>query len=206
MTEDNNTTTTSSITVYLSLTSSPSTPRSAISISRKSTTSCELREQASTVTNVPLSAIKLIFRGRMIVDKKGDNVVEEYKLEEGSVVHVMGKPIVAANNVGGSIATSSPSTEAGASVSLPTANLNSLNIASGSSTTSPLAAALTKLRTSNDGPTYRTAVVTADKLLGNIVSHVSICFDVSNIPCLGFVNILLLNFSHDIYLYHLYSF
>lgn len=182
MTEDNNTTTTSSITVYLSLTSSPSTPRSAISISRKSTTSCELREQASTVTNVPLSAIKLIFRGRMIVDKKGDNVVEEYKLEEGSVVHVMGKPIVVANNVGGSSATSSPSTEAGASVSLPTANLNSLNIASGSSTTSPLAAALTKLRTSNDGPTYRTAVVTADKLLGNIVSHVSICFDVSNIP------------------------
>ena len=182
MTEDNNTTTTSSITVYLSLTSSPSTPRSAISISRKSTTSCELREQASTVTNVPLSAIKLIFRGRMIVDKKGDNVVEEYKLEEGSVVHVMGKPIVVANNVGGSSATSSPSTEAGASVSLPTANLNSLNIASGSSTTSPLAAALTKLRTSNDGPTYRTAVVTADKLLGNIVSHVSICFDVLNIP------------------------
>ena len=179
MTEDNNTTTTS-ITVYLSLTSSPSTPRSAISISSKSTTSCELREQASTVTNVPLSAIKLIFRGRMIVDKKGDNVVEEYKLEEGSVVHVMGKPIVVANNVGGSSATSS--SEAGASVSLPTANLNSLDIASGSSTTSPLAAALTKLRTSNDGPTYRTAVVTADKLLGNIVSHVSICFDVSNIP------------------------
>jgi len=140
-------------------------------------------------TNVPLDKLKLIFRGRMINNSTKDGegsrskgVIEEYKLEEGSVVHVMGKPVAAVvnNNNNNSAVNSSNNNNttinqtAGASVTLPNNN-NNLSAATASATTAggPLEAALTKLRSQNDGSTFRTALTTADKLLGNIVNNVS---------------------------------
>mmetsp|Transcript_6084 Transcript_6084/g.13786 ORF Transcript_6084/g.13786 Transcript_6084/m.13786 type:complete len:454 (-) Transcript_6084:121-1482(-) len=158
------------LTIYLSLTSSPSTPRAALTLDHNGTTGAELRRNAAQVTTVPLEKLKLIFRGRVISDKDEGDVVKEYRLEEGSVVHVMGKPVAAAAGAaaGATAASAAPAT-AGASVTLPA--VNNMSIASGAGSASPLAAALTKLRSSNDGTTYRTALVTADKLMGNIVSH-----------------------------------
>ena len=98
-------------------------------------------------------------------------------MEEGCVVHVMGKPVA---NAGVAAAASTVPTTAGASVTLPA--VNNMNIGVGASA-SPLAAALTKLRTWNDGTTYCTALETADKLLGNIVSHVSTMIFISCVHC-----------------------
>jgi len=108
-------------------------------------------------------------------DGEGKGVIEEYKLEEGSVVHVMGKPAVAAvvDNNNSAVNSSNNNTTinqtAGASVTLPNNNIAATNSVVGG----PLEAALTKLRSQNDGPTFRTALTTADKLLGNIVNNVS---------------------------------
>ena len=177
---------TSNITIHLSLTSSPSTPRSSLVLT-STTTSNELRTKVSQQTNVPLDKLKLIFRGRMINassnEGEGKGVIEEYKLEEGSVVHVMGKPVAVIvsnnNNSETSAVSSSNSTTinqtAGASVTLPNNNLSSSTTSSGVSG-GPLEAAITKLRSQNDGSTFRTALTTADKLLGNIVNNVSFLF------------------------------
>ena len=178
------------LTIYLSLTSSPSTPRSTLTIPSPTSTftAAQLRKEAAKITTVPLDKLKLIFRGRVISNKdvgNNINVVEEYKLENKCVVHVMGKPV--AGSVSGVSATSGAATStasaatsataAGARVTLPssgsTANAAATARSSGSATT-PIAAALDKLRSSNDGPTYRTALTTADKLLGNVVAHVSL--------------------------------
>ena len=127
-------------------------------------------------TNVPLEKLKLIFRGRMINAKEEGSVIEEYKLEEGSVIHVMGKPAAAVVNTNNSAVSSNINTTnqtAGASVSLPNNNLSSSSNTGGVGGGGPLETALTKLRSQNDGPTFRTALTTADKLLGNIVNNVS---------------------------------
>ena len=176
--------TSNNITIHLSLTSSPSTPRSSLILTSQ-TTSNELRTKVSQQTNVPLDKLKLIFRGRMINAKEEGSVIEEYKLEEGSVIHVMGKPAVVdnnSNNNNSAVNSSSNNTTinqtaAGASVTLP--NNNNLSSTTTSTATSGvsggglLAAAITKLRSQNDGTTFRTALTTADKLLGNIINNVS---------------------------------
>ena len=181
----------SPLTIYLSLTSSPSTPRSTLTIPSPTSTftAAQLRKEAAKITTVPLDKLKLIFRGRVISISNKDlvgnniNVVEEYKLENECVVHVMGKPVAGSGvsaTSGAATSTASAATSAtaaGARVTLPssgtTANAAATARSSGSATT-PIAAALDKLRSSNDGPTYRTALTTADKLLGNVVAHVSL--------------------------------
>eukprot|EP00578_Thalassiosira_sp_NH16_P019027 CAMPEP_0181094456 /NCGR_PEP_ID=MMETSP1071-20121207/10002_1 /TAXON_ID=35127 /ORGANISM="Thalassiosira sp., Strain NH16" /LENGTH=481 /DNA_ID=CAMNT_0023176785 /DNA_START=49 /DNA_END=1494 /DNA_ORIENTATION=- len=175
MTENNSA---NAITIHLSLTSSPSSPRAPISLpSDGSATASLLRKRASETTNVPLDKLKLIFRGRVITEKEDGDVVKEMKLEDGSVVHVMGKPVNAGGATaggastaggGGVAANNGGSVPAGASLSIPTGSNVAASAAPASS--SPLIAALGKLRTSNDGATYRAALTTADKLLGNIVS------------------------------------
>ena len=178
------------LTIYLSLTSSPSAPRAQLTLHSPSdnginttVTASELRRKASEITSVPLETLKLIFRGRVIPEKDGGDVVEEYKLEDGCVVHVMGKPsAVASTTVSSSHAAaaerSTTSTYAGATVTLPTANAAANNLNNDGSTSSAttvgrIQAAISKLRTSNDPGTYREGLSTAHKLLGNIITNVS---------------------------------
>ncbi|EED92740.1 predicted protein [Thalassiosira pseudonana CCMP1335] len=154
-----------SLTLYLSLTSSPSAPRIPLTLPPTSNAST-LRRLASAATNIPLDSLKLIFRGRVIGEKSEGDVGLEYKLEDESVIHVMGKPPVAAAGSGGGGAAAAAGTNiAGASVSM-----NSSTPAT-SNTSSPLASAMLTLRTNNNSETYRTALATADKLLSNIISH-----------------------------------
>lgn len=163
-----------SITLHLSLTSSPSTPRVSISVPQDPpATGADLRQLASTATKIPLQTMKLIYRGRVIANKEEGDVVKEFKLEEDSVIHVMGKP--AATTTAATASSSSSSVSAatssnnGASVNLQT---NASSAATAPSTdASPVSAALTTLRTSNSNDVYRTALSTADKLLNNIISH-----------------------------------
>jgi len=159
-----------SITLYLSLTSSPSSPRVSISVPEK-TTGADLRKLSSEATSIPLATMKLIYRGRVIAGKETGDVVKEFKLENESVIHVMGKPATVANAAN---ITSAPSattvTSKGASVTLPTTS-SAAAAATPATDVSQLASALMTLRTSNSNDVYRTALSTADKLLKNIVTH-----------------------------------
>lgn len=115
--------------------------------------------------------MKLIYRGRVIAGKETGDVLKEFKLENESVVHVMGKPAAAADNTPTSTPTTT-TTATGASVTLPTTTSAAAAAAAPASTdSSPLASALMTLRTSNSNEVYRTALSTADKLLKNIITH-----------------------------------
>lgn len=108
----------------------------------------------------------------MIPDKGEGEVVKEFKLEDECVIHVMGKPAASSTGAGATAGVTSTGNaavaSAGASVSIPgtTASATSNN-ANGS----PLSAALMTLRSSNSTDVYKTALATADKLLGNIINH-----------------------------------
>jgi hypothetical protein len=92
----------------------------------------------------------------MIGAKEENNVIEEFKLEEECVIHVMGKAAESPAQPPASTAV------AGASVTIPPANANP--------TPNTVNAALTTLRL-NSSDVYKTALSTASKLLNNIVQH-----------------------------------
>ena len=98
----------------------------------------------------------------MITDKSDNDVVEDFKLEEECVVHVMGKAAAPASATPPAV--SAPATVAGASVAIPAASTTS------SSSAPPLQQALVALKL-NPFPTYKTALSTASKLLNNIISN-----------------------------------
>ena len=81
-----------SITIYLIKSASP---RIQTTIP-KNTTSSKLRQVASNVSGIPLTGLKLIFRGRVIVEKSSstedDDVVKEFGIQDGSAFHVVGMP------------------------------------------------------------------------------------------------------------------
>eukprot|EP00986_Skeletonema_menzelii_P001442 scaffold379_cov145-Skeletonema_menzelii.AAC.13 len=77
-----------SLTIYLIKSSSP---RIEISIAKDATPS-KLRKVVADTTDIPLTSLRLIFRGRMIVEKSTGSVVDEFGIEEGSALHVVGKP------------------------------------------------------------------------------------------------------------------
>jgi PUB domain/Ubiquitin family len=158
----------SNITIQLTVTASQGAPRIPLEIST-SITASELRDESSKVTKIPLSSLKLIFRGRMITDDPTKHAVTEFNIEEGSVLHCIGKP--AENSIQPPAITSVPST-------IPTVSVASTNTA----TTAPppvstdvgadrLVFALQALRSTNPPATYQTAVTTLDKILSNIVDN-----------------------------------
>jgi hypothetical protein len=184
MSNDNNTT--NQIKVSLSLTASPNTPRKEITVEVLSTTPSELHRLASTETKIPPETLKLIFRGRLIpkddVEKK---VVEAFNLEDGCVIHCMGKPTVstAVDSQVASTTTSTPTitqpsiipasvippaaTTQSSNTSIP-ANTNNINHGSNSNA---LSQALQSMKTNHDATTYKTAVQTLSKIINNIVQN-----------------------------------
>lgn len=83
------------ITIYLILTASPSTPRLPLSIPIDISPTSLLHCVAQR-SGIPKTNIKLIFRGKVLNTKvnftPGKNILEEYNIENESVLHVMGKP------------------------------------------------------------------------------------------------------------------
>eukprot|EP00586_Coscinodiscus_wailesii_P005091 CAMPEP_0172488534 /NCGR_PEP_ID=MMETSP1066-20121228/18094_1 /TAXON_ID=671091 /ORGANISM="Coscinodiscus wailesii, Strain CCMP2513" /LENGTH=369 /DNA_ID=CAMNT_0013255811 /DNA_START=182 /DNA_END=1288 /DNA_ORIENTATION=+ len=158
------------ISVSLSLTSSPSSPRITISVPT-SATATQLRDIATSSTKIPPSSLKLIFRGRLIANDDEKAVVAEYKLEDGCVVHCMGKPSSSGDAV--SVAAPAAVAAAGPSISLPsTAATTPAAVSSTpSSTSSSLTTALQTLQSQNTPSDYTTAVTTLSKILTNITSH-----------------------------------
>ena len=143
----------------------------------------DLFDVASLATNIPVTGMKLIFRGRIIASKNDEiSVMEEFKLEEGSVIHCMGKPIESLPSVAVAAATNSNASSAstsGSTVTIPppaaaAASAAAAAAASTNSTTqapSSLTAALNKIKTSYSASDYKTALTTLSKLLSNVIQN-----------------------------------
>lgn len=176
------------IPILLHQTSNPSAPRITIVLPTNAappSSSNTLRRLASDATTIPFDSLRLIYRGKIIAAKDDGNVVDEYKLEEGCVVHCLGKASTgtpagtAASTTGAGIANGGGNRPVGSSVIPPpaaaaaaTAASSTTPAAAAASSTSPLQTALTTLRTSSPNPdTYATALTTLSKLLGNITSN-----------------------------------
>ena len=166
--------TTTTITVNLTVTATPSAPRIPLPLSNN-VSPCTLRQLVSQATKIPLDKLRLIFRGRLIGDDNDKNAVEEFKLEDGSVLHCMGKPEETAPAPTTTTATATASAAgavayAGAQVTLqPGATANAA--AAAATTDNSLQAALEILRSNHSPQVYATAVTTLDKILSNIIQH-----------------------------------
>lgn len=122
-----------------------------------------MRSIIASASKIPIASLKLIFRGRLIaIDEK--NAADEYKLEDGCVVHCMGKPVETAAAV--PAASNETSTAAGPSVSIP-----SPAASASSPFPNTLASALALLESSTSGADYNTALSTLLKISSNIISH-----------------------------------
>jgi len=85
------------ITIYLILTASPSTPRLGLSGIPIDISPTSLLHCVAQRSGIPKTNIKLIFRGKVLNNTKVNftprkNILEEYNIENESVLHVMGKP------------------------------------------------------------------------------------------------------------------
>jgi Ubiquitin family/PUB domain len=159
---------TETMTVNLTVTATPAAPRISLSIP-KDVSSSELRRLVSEKTTIPLDKLRLITRGKLISNNDANNAIEEYKLEEGTVLHCMGKPEGGATAPAAAAgAAPVPSTTAGSSVTVqPQA---AASTAAAASSSNPLQAAFAALKAENPPQTYATAVTTLEKILSNIIN------------------------------------
>lgn len=168
----------SAFTIHLTVTGAEGAPRVPLTI-EPTITSTELRERAAEATNIPLDSLKLIFRGRLIGSNETLQAVTEFKLEDGSVLHCMGKPASVAStlpSVSSSSATENSSSAAAPVAALPTNVLPftappSIPVSVPVSTADPLSAALATLRAGLSPAEYLTAVQTIEKIVSNIVTQ-----------------------------------
>jgi PUB domain/Ubiquitin family len=167
------------LTIHLTVTGNQGSPRIPLQVA-KDVTPTQLRRLAAEATSIPLAALRLIFGGRMIQDSDGQSAASVLKLEDGCVLHCIGKPSAAtpAPSTTGIDAAGTSNAAAAVSVtgSLATATAaaaaTSASPASSSAVaTSSVATALQELRRGNSETSYKTAVSTLDKVLSNIVEH-----------------------------------
>ena len=166
--------------ILLHQTSNPTAPKLALTLPTSSTPN-ELRRLASDATTIPFDALRLIYRGKIIPAKDEGDVVAEYKLEDGCVVHCLGKATGAATATTGAASTTAANNisasrrPVGASVIPPPAAAAAFasSPTTAAATETPLQAALRTLRTSptSTPETYTTALTTLSKLLTNIADH-----------------------------------
>lgn len=164
-----------SITIHLTVTGAEGAPRLPLTV-EPTITSTQLRNCVADATTIPLDSLKLIFRGRLIANNDNQQAVAEFKIEDGSVLHCMGKPASAAAST--STSTNSSSVSA-SSRSASAAALPANRLAFGAPPTAPspelptdpLQAALATLRASLSPADYLTAVQTVEKIVSNIITQ-----------------------------------
>jgi hypothetical protein len=80
------------LTLHVTVPGISGSPRIPVVVS-PSVTSAQLRRVVSDATSIPPSHMRLIYRGRIVPDDPSQLAVPEFKLENGSVLHCMGKPV-----------------------------------------------------------------------------------------------------------------
>ena len=174
------------MTVHLTVTAAVGSPRVALDLPDNcdQMTSAQLRDKISQVTHIPLSHLKVIYRGRLIPSHDTDCVVSEFRLEHDSVLHCLGKPQApapSATTAEAAATASAPTTSNPSSSAVPVqptlAAAPATTSAAPTATTttsssSSLTAALDRMRRAVASPArYGTALQTLVKLLDNIVQH-----------------------------------
>lgn len=162
----------------LSISLSLTNPPRRIPIEIKSDANAKsLFEAASKATHIPTAGMKLIFRGRIIANKgDGDemNVIEEFKLEDRSVIHCMGKPNPPSVDVDASVnvAATSATTNSGSTVIPPAASASaSASAPSIAVSSNPLKSSLQQMKISHPGIDYKIGLTTLSKLLQNVIQN-----------------------------------
>jgi PUB domain len=166
------------LTIHLTVTGNQGSPRIPLRVA-KDVTPTQLRRLAAEATSIPLAALRLIFGGRMVQDNDEQSAASVLKLEDGCVLHCIGKPSAATAPSTSGMDAAGTSNAAGAAAvpvtgSLATATTTATATSSSTATaaaTSSVAAALQELRRGNSETSYKTAVSTLDKILSNIVEH-----------------------------------
>ena len=165
------------LNISLSLTSSPSSPRIPLKISSEMS-AIELHDLVSSATSIPKSALKIIFRGRMIPSSEAENVVAKFKLEDGCVVHCMGKPVAASSSTALPPSTAAAATPANTAVApstsqFPTIATGTAGVGNQATATTAFTTALQTLKAScaNDSSSYTTALKTLQKVIENIAAN-----------------------------------
>lgn len=153
-----------SIAVVLTLSNVPNAARVPIQVTASDSPK-SFREKASEATKIPLDSIRLIFRGRLVGNETDKKVVEEFKLEQDSVIHCMGKPV---ETLPVPSSSSSDILAAGSKVTVTAPTPTAAPIATPTIT---LTTALANLRALNSSSSYLTAVTTLEKILSNIANH-----------------------------------
>lgn len=131
--------------------------------------------------------LRLIYRGKVISSSSStqQNVLVEYGLVNGSVVHVVGKPIIeqestafTTTNTAAAHDNTRSGGESASLASLVTATTTTLphsSLLNNSNTNNNmLTKALITLQTNNNVNVYQSALLTANKIFTNIITHVSI--------------------------------
>lgn len=161
------------LTLQLTVTGTQGAPRVPLKI-LPTVTATELRQKVSEATSIPLSSLRLIFRGKLIADDAGKQAVEEFKLEEGSVLHCMGKPSSGPAVSREESATALPGSalpSAGPRMTIPPVAAISRVSPLSPTVSDPFKNSLQALRASNSSADYLTAVTTLEKILNNITQH-----------------------------------
>jgi hypothetical protein len=162
------------ITIQLTVTAEQGSPRVPLTVGKK-VSPTDLRKKTSEATKIPLSSLKLIYRGRLIADDDSKEAAAEFKLEDGSVIHCMGKPQKEASSGVSSATASVARASSSATTSLPTVSLLPPTAAAAATAPQPigdpLRAALQKMRASSSAEDYMMGITTLKKILTNIVEH-----------------------------------
>ena len=167
------------LSISLSLTNPPR--RIVIEIPSPSPSSA-LHKVASDATTIPLASLRIIFRGKIIPSHEEGNVVEDFKIEDGCVLHCMGKPAAittsasnaaaavssAAIHSAGSVVTPPVSASTAVPTVVPTATAATTTT---SNNAHPLKISLQAMKNNHTNAEYTTALNTISKLLSNIMNN-----------------------------------
>mmetsp|Transcript_27215 Transcript_27215/g.31057 ORF Transcript_27215/g.31057 Transcript_27215/m.31057 type:complete len:400 (-) Transcript_27215:190-1389(-) len=158
----------SPVTVNLTLANVPNSSRVSIQVDPGDSPEI-FKEKAAKATKIPLDSIRLIFRGRLVGNETNKKVIEDFKLEDGSVIHCIGKPVEEKSLQDNSIVASQNVVTGGSKVTMSGVAQESTEIPGDNSKT--LINALATLRSGNSAVNYLTAVTTFDKVLSNITNN-----------------------------------
>jgi len=165
---------TDSITIQLTVTGVDGSPRVPLEINQN--VSCAaLRKLASEKTQIPLDKLRLIFRGRLVGSDESKEAVPEFKIEEGSVLHCMGKPAAAkAEPATATTSASAPSPAVNNSTAASATVRVGMNTGAANASAvqqDSLQQCLQRLRSGNSHADYLTGVTTLEKILSNIMNN-----------------------------------
>lgn len=158
-----------SLTIQLTVTANQGAPRLSLEIDNIITAS-DLLRRISETTQIALPNLKVIYRGKLIKSNSNSSVVQEFQLEQDSVLHCIGKPTTSGAN---SIASATNPTAAVEDYSVPSIatttfypnpnNPAAAEIFNGPSTLTPLERTIHQMRLGNPPGVYQEAIATVER-------------------------------------------